>query len=261
MALEDCPSCGKSISEKARNCPKCGEPLACGWVETAVKKRWRSRLRRLAIILFGISALAWFAGPTDRAPKAKSSIYELRKLAVVNAADGQPVRSSMFPNTWGLAVHQGILRCELGPVFDSRPRPLILFDAEGSTYALNGASLGAGKYIDGRSLVTDKKADTINDLIDVGLAMCEEREPRECGTRVEALARTMAAVRQKLKNPESADFVSSQLSVGMEECGKWRVHSAVDATNGFGATIRTFFTSEALYHPSGQWITQVYFDK
>lgn len=261
MALENCPSCEKRISEKAKNCPKCGEPLVSGWVEAAVRKRWRARLQRLGIIVVGIIALAWFVGPTDRTSEPKNSIDELRKLAVVNAADGQSVHFSMFPDAWSLVVREGTLRCELGPVINGRARPLILFDAEGGTYALNGASLGSGKYLDGRSLEIDKKADTISSLIDVGLAMCEERERRECGTRVEALARTMTVVQQKLKNPQSADFVSSQLFVGMEECGKWRVRSAVDATNGFGATIRTFFTSEAHYHPSGQWITEVQFDK
>lgn len=80
----------------------------------------------------------------------------------------------------------------------------------------------------------------------------KEQEER-CGTDAKAYGLVMSAVERNLKNPDGADFVSSGLKVVMESCGVWLVMSAVDATNGFGATIRTYFSAKVTRSPDGRW--------
>lgn len=80
-----------------------------------------------------------------------------------------------------------------------------------------------------------------------------DRRPRlwSCDVRIEAT----------IEKSRRGDFVSSEIAVAMESCGNWVVKSAVDATNGFGAVIRTRFAAEVRRSSIGDWTTKVYFDK
>lgn len=79
--------------------------------------------------------------------------------------------------------------------------------------------------------------------------LTKEKEAKEaarkeaCGHDSEAIAWADSAVRENLKNPDSADFPWLDGRAIKLECGRWKVTSYVDATNGFGATIRTNFTA------------------
>lgn len=259
MALEDCPSCGKRISEKARSCPKCGEPLEANWGDRAVSQRWRARARRLVTIVVVVSAIAWLSNSFEKDKALRTPDDLLEEQAAANAFTGQRVRASDFPNDWNLNAEEGILKCELGPAFQGVPRPHVLFETNGQTYALNGAAIGGGEYLNGKELRQNDSLRMIRKLISVGLMMCEERRDIECGTKAEAYGNVMSAVRQRLKNPEGAAFVSSHLIVGMVSCGVWRAESAVDTTNAFGSTVRTYFNAEVERTPSGNWATRVEF--
>ena len=60
-------------------------------------------------------------------------------------------------------------------------------------------------------------------------------------------------VEQKLKNPDGAKFVGyARDTVTHLGGGKYRVTAAVDATNSFGATVRTPFTG-VIEDIGGKW--------
>ena len=275
MALEDCPSCGKVISENAKHCPKCGDPLERGWVEKAVRRRWRGRLRQLVITIIGLVVIAnlWGNDDAEKSGQAvppqgvkiseRSRPEDLMKtittVAVGSASSGQIMRADSFPNAWTLIPDQGVLKCELGPVYNGKPRPLVLFLTDGKTYALNGAAMGTGEYLNGRTLAKDGNLQTIRDLIPIGIVMCDRLEQTQCGDELEAFTYAQMAVEQRMKNPDNADVSMLHARTTMTSCGAWLVQSHVDAENGFGAEIRTYFTAKMTRRPDGQWEAQVVF--
>lgn len=277
MALEDCPSCGKAISENAKQCPKCGELLERGWVDKAVRRRWRGRLRQLVIAIVGLVVIAnlWDTDATEKSgqttpekgmeiPERARPEYPMKtipKAPVVGASSGKIIRADSFPNGWTLIPGHGVLKCELGPVYNGKPRPMVLFLTDEKTYALNGAAMGTGKYLNGRSLAKDGNLQTIRDMIPIGIAMCDRLGKNRCGDELEAFTAAQMAVEQQMMNPGSADVSMLNARTNMKSCGVWVVQSYVDATNGFGAEVRTHFTATATRNPGGQWGVTVDFNR
>lgn len=185
----------------------------------------------------------------------------LEKRAITNAITGYPVNPTDFGGQWYLKPQQARLRCKLGPVAGSTPRPLVLLDADNKIYALNGAALSTGEYEDGRNLAVEGNIQTIRDLISIGIKMCEARAKSECGTEARAYDYAEQAVLQRLKNPADADVSMLHATTTMKSCGVWLVKSYVDATNGLGATIRTHFAAEMTRSPDGQWTGKVHFEQ
>ncbi len=188
-----------------------------------------------------------------------AQISELTRAAVDSASTGKMMHADSFPTSWTLIPEQGVLRCELGPVYNNKPRPLVLFKAKEKTYALNGAALGTGKYLDGRRLIKNGNMQTINDLILIGVAMCDKLAQSQCGDELNAFTSAQLAVQRRIKNPDSADVSMLHARTTMTSCGVWLVQSHVDAENGFGAEIRTNFTAKMTRRPDGQWEAQVVF--
>lgn len=195
----------------------------------------------------------------ENAQRAKRALAELKAKAIGYAGVGVLVDQTMFGERWSLIPSEGKLRCELGPVYDNAPRPHVLFDTGGKSYALNGAARGTGKFLDGKALAKGGDNRTIDDLIPIGVEMCERVARTMCGTTAEAYGAAMDAVRNQLKNPDGAKFVASDPVVKSTSCGVWRVASAVDATNGFGAIIRTDFVVELRRAANGNWTANVQF--
>lgn len=193
------------------------------------------------------------------ARQKEEAISRLKSRSKENPALGVSLGEYAFGERWSLKPSGGILRCELGPVANGAPRPLVLLDADKKTYALNGAALGTGKYEDGRSLAIDGDIQVIRDLIPIGIAMCDELSKSQCGTAAWAYNYAEQAVLQRLKSPADASVSMLHASTTMKSCGIWLVKSYVDATNGFGAKVRTHFTAEMTRTSDGQWTANVLF--
>ena len=74
-----------------------------------------------------------------------------------------------------------------------------------------------------------------------------------CGDRIDAFTFAEILIRRKLKNPEGAKFSLMDARIKMSECGQWRVASHVDATNSFGAVIRTKFIAVVRRVSDNRW--------
>ncbi len=187
----------------------------------------------------------------------KEAMARLKERAVETAAKGHHVGDWVWKDWWTLTPKQGLLKCELGPVANGKPRPLVTLKIESTAYALNGAALGTGKFMDGRKLAKNGDISTVKDLIPIGIAMCDALAKLNCGTEERAYDYASLAVKQRMQNPDSANVSMLHATTVMESCGVWLVKSYVDAPNGFGATVRTHFTAEMTRSTDGQWTTKV----
>jgi len=191
----------------------------------------------------------------------EEAISKLKSRSKENPALGVSLGEFVFGERWSLKPSGGILRCELGPVANGAPRPLVLLYADGKVYALNGAALSTGQYEDGRDLAINGNIQTIKDLIPVGIVICEELSKTQCGNEARAYDHAEHAVLQRLKNPDGANVSMLHATTTMKSCGVWLVRSYVDATNDFGAKVRTYFTAEMTRTSDGQWGGKVFFEK
>jgi len=80
-----------------------------------------------------------------------------------------------------------------------------------------------------------------------------DKGPAKCGDEVMAYVMSQKPVESRLRSPSSAKFptIPEAKSVRTGEC-TFRIVSYVDAQNGFGATIRSFYTAEMEYLPIEQ---------
>lgn len=199
------------------------------------------------------------AAEKDAKRRKEEAVNRLMSRAAEYAGRGLPVGEFSFGERWSLSPRNGTLRCELGPVANGTPRPRVLLVADNKTYALNGAALGTGQYEDGRSLAIDGSIQTIRDLIPIGIEMCNALSKEQCGTEAWAYNYAEQAVLQRLKNPADADVSMLNATTVMESCGVWLVKSYVDATNSYGAKIRTHFAAEMTRSLDGLWTAKVLF--
>lgn len=73
---------------------------------------------------------------------------------------------------------------------------------------------------------------------------CEPSQKAEECTDFNAMAASHTLVKQKLKNPKSAEFPTlKHYRIAQEPEGIWRVAGYVDATNSFGATVRSDYVA------------------
>ena len=78
--------------------------------------------------------------------------------------------------------------------------------------------------------------------------ICDENQ------RIPAFVQAQSYMKKRLKAPSTADFAGIWSSrVASPECGRWLVHSYVDAQNSFGAMLRTEFIAEVQYLGDGDW--------
>ena len=77
-----------------------------------------------------------------------------------------------------------------------------------------------------------------------------------CGTEVEAVSYAQILIKRRLKNPESAEFSYANTRRAMLDCGRWQVASYVDATNTFGATVRTNFSAIVRRVGKNRWVLE-----
>ncbi|MBY0399569.1 hypothetical protein K2X89_04695 [Myxococcota bacterium] len=73
-----------------------------------------------------------------------------------------------------------------------------------------------------------------------------------CSTSIDAFTSSQKLVRRILRSPSTAEFPSHRAE-GVEveeiECGRYRVHAYVDASNVFGAMIRSPYTALLVFDP------------
>lgn len=76
--------------------------------------------------------------------------------------------------------------------------------------------------------------------------------PNECGDRIMAYVMSQKAVKTRLRSPGSAKFpsLSEASSERIGEC-VFQVTGFVDSQNGFGATIRTHYSTEMHHQQEG----------
>ena len=134
MALEQCPSCRKKISQEATVCPKCGQPLDADWLEKAAEKSRKTKRGCLMVILVAavaVVALAQLDTPSTR--------------IVTNASE--------YGDQWGFTVSYMTVICLNRRYSNGIVRPHVLVIANGNTYALNGAAMGSGLYLNARKIM------------------------------------------------------------------------------------------------------------
>lgn len=80
-----------------------------------------------------------------------------------------------------------------------------------------------------------------------------DKGPGKCGDEVMAYVMSQKPVERLLRSPGSAKFptIPDAKSERTGEC-TFRIVSYVDAQNGFGATIRSYYTAEIEYLPTEQ---------
>ena len=78
----------------------------------------------------------------------------------------------------------------------------------------------------------------------------------KCGEEITAYTYATILIEPRLKNPDGAEFQSAGKRVTMIECGRWRVQSTFDGTNGFGATIRTHYTAIVRRIAEDRWVME-----
>ena len=80
-------------------------------------------------------------------------------------------------------------------------------------------------------------------------AAAEERA--RCGDETSAFTYSKEFVKRKLRSPSTAEFApySGAEGVAIEtiECGRYKVHAYVDASNSFGATTRSRYSALMIY--------------
>jgi len=189
-------------------------------------------------------------------------INQLYKTASDTGQYGIDLKAQDFAGTWNLSVNEARLHCEHGPMANGKPRPLVLLDAGGQSYGINGVAQTNG-YTDAHTLLAgdagvppydDKMLDP---LLKAGLAMCKATLAKTCGDRIEAITYAQIFVEKRLKSPSSADFSLIDTRAGMSECGTWNVVSYVDAQNSFGVEIRTPFSASVTRQSKSKWVLNV----
>lgn len=82
-------------------------------------------------------------------------------------------------------------------------------------------------------------------------AAAEERA--RCGDETSAFIYSKEFVKRRLRSPSTAEFppYSGAEGVTIEtiECGRYKVHAYVDATNAFGAMMRNRYSALMVYEP------------
>ncbi|WP_340152107.1 hypothetical protein [uncultured Sneathiella sp.] len=81
-------------------------------------------------------------------------------------------------------------------------------------------------------------------------------EREKCGDEIKAVVQAHSAVEERLKNFDSADFPWLDGGAVMLDCGRWKVTSYVDATNGFGAKIHTRFSATVRMITRERWVLE-----
>ncbi|PCI37689.1 MAG: hypothetical protein COB46_13105 [Rhodospirillaceae bacterium] len=225
----------------------------------------------------------WFAALKDIRPKEYAAektrrdeitqLHQARKVAqersdrirqlYADANDkgrnGLDLKAQDFAGTWNLSVSEGRLHCEHGPMTNGKPRPLVLLDAGGQSYGINGVAMSNG-YADARTLLAggagvppyDNKM--LEPLLKAGLSMCKATLNEQCGEGDMAFVYSQTFVKRKLKSPSSADFPYSARRSEMSECGTWNVISYVDAKNAFGTVIRTPYAASVTRQSKNKWV-------
>jgi len=192
----------------------------------------------------------------------RDRIKQLHKRAGDEGRNGITLKASDYEGTWNLNVTEGRLSCKQGPMANGKPRPLVLFDAGGKSYGINGAAMTNG-YADARTLLAgdagvppydDKMLDP---LLKAGLSMCKATLNERCGDRIEAITYAQIFVKKRLKSPSGADFSLLNTRTGMSECGTWNIVSYVDAKNSFGVEIRTPYAASVTKQAKSKWVLNV----
>jgi len=191
---------------------------------------------------------------------ARALVNQLIEQAGDEGRHGIAVNAWDYVGIWNLTPRQGKLRCEHGPLANGKPRPLVLFDADGVTYGVNGPAISTDDYGDVSTLLAKVSPDAphdlrmINPLLKAGLAMCEATLTETCGERIEAITMAQMYVKQRLKSPSTADFSLLNTKTIMTECGQWVVTSYVDAPNTFGTMIRTNYAASIRKVAKDKWV-------
>lgn len=112
-------------------------------------------------------------------------------------------------------------------------------------------------YIREKQELAQRRIDTdkAERLADEKLAN-EKAERQRCSDKTTAFTYATILIEKRLKNPDAADFHLMGARRSMLECGRWRIQSTFDGTNGFGATIRTNYYAIVRRVGKGHWLLE-----
>lgn len=190
-------------------------------------------------------------------PTAEEQAYEKRRLEVIalnkqlraeRVEISQKLRQEVLDGKW-----DQLLQEKIGPHSE------LVMDEIVSGGGLNGALLDGTVMIDGIKneftigFKREKGGEFYEDQFRIApWKEYQESRPIPRGDIHGAWVAMMYFVEGKLKNPSGAKFIGNAVhAVTHLGNGKYRIEASVDATNGFGATVRTPFSG--VVESGNQW--------
>jgi hypothetical protein len=157
MALVKCKECGEQVSTEATTCPKCGAK--------APKKK---SLLTWIILIFIVLVVYNYFPSSDRAASSTAGTKYIH-----SSVGGLTISKAQFGDKWPLTINKGVVKCTKNNA--------VVFEAEGKTYAVNGAAQGLAYEMGYHSLsairipdlaIGGKAKKSISPVLDSGVKLC-----------------------------------------------------------------------------------------